>query len=91
MEFDGVLGGEFGGGEDAEGFEDNDDAGAVVVGSGAAGGGGATGGVEMRADYVDICARAGDAGYDAGLVVGVCELGDGDCWVCGCDGFDGVE
>ena len=75
MEFKGVFGGEFGVGEDAEGFEDGDYTGAVVVCAGATGGGRAAGGVEVRSDDYEGAGLARDAGDDVGLGEGVRDLG----------------
>lgn len=91
VEFHGVSRGVVGVCEDAEGFHQDDAAGGVVDGAGAAGGGGAAGGVEVGAYDDEVGGGAGDAGDDAGLGVGVGELGDGDARVGGADGFDGVE
>ena len=91
MELHGVAGRVFCGGEDAEGFQNGDAAGAVVIGAGGSGGGAAAGGIEVGAYDYEGGGGAGDAGDDGGLVVGMRELGYCDAGVgCG-DGFDAVE
>lgn len=91
MEFHRVFGRELGGREDAQGFEEDDYTGAVVIGARAAGGGGSAGGVEMRSYDDEAGGGTGDADYNAGLVVGVGELREGDGGVGGRDGFNLIE
>lgn len=91
VELEGVGRAEAGLGEDAEGLEDDDGAGAVVVGAGRAGGRRSGRGVVVGSDDDGAGVGAGDGGDDGGLVEGMGHAADGDGRVGRGDAADGVE
>lgn len=92
MKFQGIEGGEFSRGENAQRFEDDNNAGSVIVSTRAASGGGTSGGIVMGGYNHRAGVVSGNARDEGGLVEGrVGEFADDNGRVGGSDAGNGVE